>query len=274
MKHERKSTRSFVDAYATSGTAIRLINKAITRLEKFYSPEKYQKAKKAAEDAAMKKAGLALLSQGSQAVEKKAATLLPGGFDFIQVSATSMSRFRKAVREGVDPIALPDTPTGAPEKKESGGVIGLMNDFLTDLKTDMVESETSEKFNAKEYVRMMGDAKETRDQDTKSLNQKKADKAKIDQKLVANKEAKELSEEELHNLELYLVQLHTECDFLTRNYEARHDSRVEGETSLEAAKTIVTDGTPPSYREVEDRYEDEHTMEDVAQHFPGTAIAG
>lgn len=276
--HEMSETRKeehqeFVDAFATSGTAIRLISKAIKRLEKFYSPEKYQKEKKAAEDAALKKAGLSLLSQGSQAIAKKAASLLPGGFDFIQVSATSMSRIRREVRAGVDPVALPDTPSGPPEKKESGGVIGLMTDFLNDLKMDMTESETAEKFNAKEYVRMMGDAKETRTQDTKSLNQKKAEKATLDQKLVTNKEELELAEEELHNLELYLVQLHTECDFLTRNYETRHVSRVEGETSLEAAKTIVTDGTPPSYREVEESYEEEHTAEDVAEHFPETAIA-
>merc|ERR1711904_493418 len=43
--HEMSETRKeehqeFVDAYATSGTAIRLIAKAIKRLEKFYSPEK------------------------------------------------------------------------------------------------------------------------------------------------------------------------------------------------------------------------------------------
>jgi len=273
LSQQRKEEhQEFVDTYATSGTAIRLITKAIKRLEKFYSPEKYHKEKKAAEDAVLKKAGLALLSQGAKAVEKRAAALLPGGFDFLQVSTTSMSRIRKEVREGVDPVALPDTPSGAPEKKESGGVIALMNDFMTDLKTDMVESETSEKFNAKEYVRIMGDSQETRAQDTKSMNQKKADKASLDQKLVDNKDEKELTEEQLHNIQLYLAQLHVECDFLTSNYEVRHETRVEGETGLEAAKTIVTDGIPPSYNVVKQRYKEEHSAEDVAENFPGSPI--
>merc|ERR1719161_3359020 len=45
MVHETTEDRKaqhqeFVDMFATSATAIRLVSKAITRLEKFYSPEK------------------------------------------------------------------------------------------------------------------------------------------------------------------------------------------------------------------------------------------
>merc|ERR1719311_1868830 len=109
-----------------------------------------------------------------------------------------MARFHMALRDGVDPIVLPDTPQGAPEKSESGGVMALMNEFVTDLKTEMTEAETSEKFNAKEYVRIMTEAQETRAQDVKSLNEKKAVKADLDTKLVENKELLELTTEELH----------------------------------------------------------------------------
>merc|ERR1719160_2266784 len=84
MVHEmtegrKKEHQEFVDAYATSAPAIRLIDKAIKRLEKFYSPDKWAKEKKAAEDAALAKAGLAFLHEGShskndasaQAIQKK-----------------------------------------------------------------------------------------------------------------------------------------------------------------------------------------------------------
>merc|ERR1719201_106816 len=121
--------------------------------------------------------------------------LLPGGFDsLVQIkdhstrsTLQSATAFRNAVRNGVDPIEIPDTPKTY-EKKESGGVIGLMNEFKTDLKMDMTEAETSEKFNAKEYVRIMTDAQATRAQDVKSLNDKKSAKATVDIKLVENKE--------------------------------------------------------------------------------------
>merc|ERR1719191_2279484 len=95
--------QEFVDAFATSGTAIRLVKKAITRLEKFYSPEKYAAEKKAVEDAALAKAGLTLLQKkpregaNSLLIQRKEASLLPGGFDaFIQLrtETTSLSKFR------------------------------------------------------------------------------------------------------------------------------------------------------------------------------------
>ena len=150
--------------------------------------------------------------------------------------------------------------------------MGLMNDFKVELKTDMTESETSEKFMAKDYVRIMTDAQESRKQDVKSLNEKSAAKATLDQKLVDNKAKLALTEEELHNLELYLVQLHTECDFLMRNFDSRHEGRVDEETGLEEAETIVTHDEPPSHKDIEKRFKEEHTDDDVDEHFPGTPI--
>merc|ERR1719301_372026 len=188
MVHEATENRKeqhqeFVDSFATSATALRLIDKAKKRLEKFYMPEKFAAAKKAATDAALAKAVLSLLHKGSEQpkadqklVAKIANKLLPDGWDaLVQVHehTTTEARFASQVRNGVDPVVIPETPKTY-EKKESGGVMGLMNDFKTDLKTDMTESETSEKFMAKDYVRVMEDAQASRKQDVKSLHEKKA----------------------------------------------------------------------------------------------------
>jgi septal ring factor EnvC (AmiA/AmiB activator) len=283
LVHETTAQRKaehgeFVDMFATSATAIRLVDKAIVRLDKFYNPAKFAKAKKAATDAALAKAGLALNQQKKHQavlVQKKANDLLPGGFDaLIQEKAhtESLATFHAKIRNGVDPIVLPETPKGSAEKQESGGVIALMNEFKNDLKLEMTEAETSEKFNAKEYVRIMTDAQETRAEDVKSLNHKKEAKATLDVKHQEAKQLLALTEEEHHNIQLYLVQVHTECDFLMKNFEARHEDRVDGESGLEEAETIVTDEEPPSHREIENRYKEEHTDDDVDEHFPGTAI--
>jgi len=283
---ERKAAhQEFVDSFATSATAIRLIDKAIKRLEKFYSPEKVAKEAAAVKKAALEKAGLSLSQKRPESalVQKLKNKMLQGAdFDALlqvqetkasksSLEASTMLRFENAVRNGVDPVVLPETPKTY-EKKESGGVMGLMNDFITDLKTDMTESETSEKFQAKEYVRIMEDAHASRTQDVKSLNDKKATKAALDQQLADNKQKLELTEEELHNLELYIVQLHTECDFLMANFEVRHEGRVDEETGLEEAETIVTEQEAPSHKDIEKRYKEEHTDDDVDEHFPGTPI--
>jgi len=281
---ERKNEhQEFVDAFATSATALRLIDKAITRLEKFYSPEKHAKEVKAVKEAALAKAGLSLSQSKKDAdkVQKLANKMLPADFDaLLQIRETkrmseselsTMKRFENSIRNGVDPVVIPETPKTY-EKKESGGVMGLMNEFKTDLKTDMTESETSEKMQAKDYVRMMGDAHATRKQDVKSLQDKETAKAALDQSLSDHKKKLMLVEEELQNLNLYIVQLHTECDFLVRNYEARHEGRVDEETGLEAAESIVTENEPPTHKDIENRYKQEHTDDDVDEHYPGTPI--
>merc|ERR1719252_471718 len=105
------------------------------------------------------------------------------------------------------------------------------------------------------------------------MNQKTSAKAGLDEKLVNNKSAKQQSIEEQHNLELYMAQLEGECSFLLQNFEVRHEGRVEEEVGLESAKTIVTHEEPPSHTDIEERYDEEHTSEDVEEHFPDTFVA-
>merc|ERR1719271_944481 len=102
----------------------------------------------------------------------------------------------------------------------------------------------------------------------KSLLTKKTTKAEMDQKLVDAKDLKIKTDKELHNIQLYLVQLHAECDFLLRNFEVRHEGRVEEESGLESAETIITHAEPPNHAEIEKKYEEEHSQHDVDEHFP------
>merc|ERR1719399_2411092 len=114
----------------------------------------------------------------------------------------------------------------------------------------------------------MKDAQETRAADVKSLNHKKSVKAELENKIVDAKALQEATLEELQNLALYLVQLHSECDFLMRNFENRHEGRVGEEVGLEDAKTIVTHEEPPSHGVVEQGFKEEHSAADVEEHFP------
>merc|ERR1719379_2196943 len=134
MVHEATEDRKaahqeFVDSFATSATALRLIDKAIKRLEKFYMPEKTAKAKKATTDAALAKAGLSLSQKPHEsALKKTLMNKMLQGADFdsllqVQESKASLEtgatlRFENAVRQGVDPVVIPDTPKTY-EKKES-----------------------------------------------------------------------------------------------------------------------------------------------------------
>merc|ERR1719310_2420719 len=167
----------------------------------------------------------------------------------------------------VDPVILPTTPKTY-EKKESGGFLGLMNEMKTDLKTDMKEAEMEEKHASIDYVREMAEAKEARALDVKTKTDKEAVKADTEEKLAQAIQLNELTIEEIRQIKIYLTKLHIECDFLMRNYENRHEARVDEEVGLESAETIVTHEDPPNHLEAEKTYEEEHSKKDVDEHFP------
>merc|ERR1719456_1926409 len=161
-----------------------------------------------------------------------------------------------------------ETP-GEYEKNPGGNrIIGMMNEIKAEMTADMREAETDEKYSAKDYTRQMKSAVEDRAATVKALHDKEATKAKLEEKIMQDKELRVLTLKELEEINLYQIELHAECDFLLRNYDARHSARVEEEVGLESAETIVTHETPPSHSEAEVKYEEEHSEKQVAEHFP------
>jgi hypothetical protein len=232
----KKEHQEFVDTFSTLDTARRLIEKAANRLHKFYSPKDHKKKVDKIKDDAVKAAGL--------------------HFDAF---------FQKAAK--VAPPEIVETP-GTYQKAESGGVVGLMAKMKEELTADMTEAETEEKNSAKDYSRMMEEAKEVRALDVKRLTQKKTAKAALEEKKVEAQDLRTVTLKELENLQLYIVQLGSECDFLMRNFEVRHEGRVSEEGELEGAKTIVTDEEPPTHAEIEAGFDAEKGEADVEAHFP------
>merc|ERR1719335_1295512 len=143
-----------------------------------------------------------------------------------------------------------------------------MHDMKEALTADMREAEAEEKSAAKDYVRIMAEAKEMRAQLVKTLHDKTSAKAELANKLQGAKEKRQMTLKELENLALYIAQLHTERDFLMRNFEARHDGRIEEELGLEDAKTIVTHEEPPAHAVIKQGYEEEHSDAEVDAPFP------
>jgi len=254
----KKEHQEFVDSFTTMASALRLLDKAMIRLGKFYSPKAHSKAVETTKSEALKKAGLSLLTR-TQAPTLAVQRMIASFDDTALIEKSSAHS--KLAR-----VVLPETP-GTYEKMESGGVIELMNKMKSDIKVDMTEAETEEKNAAKDYARAMKDAQESRAQDTKSLNHQKEVKAATEMKITDAKELHMLTENEIHNLDLYMAQMHTECDFLVRNFEVRHEGRIGEEVGLEEAKSIVTGEEPPNHRVVEAGYDSEHSDAEVEEHF-------
>lgn len=238
--------QEFVDTFAAMDTSIRLIDRAAVKLQRFYNPKMVE-------------------------AKEKEALAAAGVVGLAQVRTVTDHRAGNAQHSGVDPIVLPDTPVTY-EKKESGGVIGLMDQLKTEVSADMKEAEVDEKYAARDYTELMKDSKTTRAADFKSLTTKKSQKAQTEDKLFKAKEQNEMTLQELDQIKIYLRQLDIECTFLMKNFEARHDARVGEEVGLEGAETIVTHEEPPSHKDTEEAFESEHSHKQVQSHFPDETL--
>jgi hypothetical protein len=265
-KQRKAEHLTFVQEYQAMDTAVQLIDKAANRLNAFYNP-KMAKALPQVDKSLLQSKYMAgpdnsepevtAMAQESTSTADDSSSEQNYGASFVQLTKDDSK---------VDPVILPTTPKTY-EKKESGGVIGLMNEMKTDLKTDMKESEMEEKHANIDYVREMAEAKEQRAADVKSKTDKEAALAATEEKLAQTKQLNELTIEEIRQIKIYLTKLHIECDFLMRNYENRHEARVDEEVGLESAETIVTHEEPPNHLETEKLYEEEHSKAEVDEHF-------
>jgi len=224
--------QDFVESAAAMDTATRLIDRAAHKLNSVYNPKMVAEQKAAVTGAALDKAGLSL-----------------------------------AQRSRVDPIVIPDTPD-VYVHKESGGVIGLMDELKAEIAADLKEAEIDEGHANTDYTKMMHEAKVSRANDAKTLNTKKSQHAELSEQKQNEEELLALTKQEVLNIIQYLRQLDIECTFLMKNFESRHDSRVGEETGLESAETIVSGAEPPTHQQIEKVYEEEHSQPEVEEHFP------
>jgi hypothetical protein len=254
-EQRKKEHKEFMAEYQNAAVAKGLVKKAAKRLEKFYSPNA---------------AGAALLQHQHRPrgpVPEVVARLSKDvDFDsFVQLN--SKTTLRSADGTAVDPIVLPDTPQKY-QKSESGGVMGLMNNMISDLESDMREGEVEEKHASKDYVKLMQESADSRAAMVKSLKEKKLVKAEKEETQMQTNQRNDLTIEEVKQLQLYLAQVHTECDFLMRNFENRHNARAGEEVGLKSAESIVTKEDVPTHGEVEAEFKSEETAKDVDKHYP------
>merc|ERR1719284_685141 len=153
----------YLETAQLSEAAIQLIGKAKNRLQKFYNPTLYKAPPKT-----------------EMSMEEK---IMQAG-SFAQVRAHKSG-------EDVAPPPPPET-FGEYEKKggKSAGVIGLMDEILKELDSDVKDAEYEEKTAQKDYSELMADSQATRAQDAKSLTDKEASKAELENKLIMTKQSR------------------------------------------------------------------------------------
>jgi chromosome segregation ATPase len=202
-----------VTAAQMSQAALQLVDKAKSRLAKFYNPAFVQET------------------------PPQAGSLFSSNF----VQIKSHSRAKDFMDESDDQPEAPETFSGEVKKNEkSAGVIGMMDQIMRDLENDMKDAEYEEKTAQDDYAKLMGESEATRQQDVKSIADKEATKADLEAKLVTDKETATSHAEELANVQTAISDLHGTCDFIVQNYDLRKEARTNEIDALKNAKAMLS----------------------------------
>merc|ERR1719198_970916 len=134
----------------------------------------------------------------------------------------------------------PQKPFQRTRRKESTGVIAMVDLLIADLDKEIQEIETSEKEAQEEYDTFMEDSADKRRADSQSVEEKEGAKADAEAALQKAGEDHHATLSEAMATAQYIGDLHTECDWLLMNYDARKAARTGEVESLTNAKAVLS----------------------------------
>jgi len=139
--------------------------------------------------------------------------------------------------------AGPPPPPGFNEYKNNaaaGGVMGMIQQIITDAKSMETEAIRAEEDSQKAYEDFVKETNASIEAKNKSIVNKSEEKAKAEKDLVQADTDKEAALLELEQLSNYNAELHQSCDFVMKNFEIRQTARDEEVEALRQAKAILS----------------------------------
>merc|ERR1719313_1302592 len=196
---------AFLQMQAENQAATQPIEAAKNKLYKFYNPTMY----KAPERRELTEEEKILVSSG--AVDPRdAEEAATAGQGIAGTGITVFAQVRAA--SNVAPPPPPET-FGAYTKKtgKSNGVIKLMDMMISDVKTDLTDSEHAEEMAQKDYENLMATSQKTRATNAESITEKESASAEWTEKIENAKTEQASTTEALAKLKEYIAGLHSSC---------------------------------------------------------------
>merc|ERR1712086_647853 len=127
------------------------------------------------------------------------------------------------------PAGPPPPPgfEGYKKNAAAGGVMGMIQQIISDAKAMEAEAIRSEEDAQKAYEEFVKDTNASIEAKSKDIVNKSETKAKAEADLVEAKENKEATMLELEQLSNYKAELHSSCDFVMKNFDVRQTARTE-----------------------------------------------
>jgi len=127
------------------------------------------------------------------------------------------------------------------EKQEgSSGVLEMLNMLKEDVSKQIQEMEFEEKDAQKDYEVFMKDSSDKRAIDSKAVADKESTKAKIETELQKAKVKLAGEQGSLMESRQELYELHNDCDWLIKNFDARKSAREDETDALTKARAVLS----------------------------------
>jgi septal ring factor EnvC (AmiA/AmiB activator) len=234
----------YEETMASDGAAKELLGLAKNRLAKFYSPKQY----KAAPKREMTEEERISVNMGGTL----APTAAPGGIAGTGVTAAFAQYQEEAQEQNLGFLqvraskkaAPPPPPATASAYKKSGeesnGVMAMLDLLVKDLDKEMQTMKVEETEAQKEYEQLIKDSAEKRSTDSKSISDKEGNKVELEANtLKMQQERKDKMRESMAKMES-LQSLHSECDWLIKNFATRKEARASELENLTNAKAVLS----------------------------------
>jgi len=243
-KQRKEENSEYKETMASNGAAKELLGMAKNRLMKFYSPKMY----KAPPKREMSEEERITVNMGGTL----APTAPPGGIAGTGITAFAQYQAQAAEEEslgflqvGATEGAAPPPPpatAGAYKKagEESNGVMTMMDLLIKDITKEMTEMDVEEKNAQQEYEQLTKDSAEKRALDSTSISAKEGNKVELQANTLKMEEERKGKMSEAMGKGEALQALHSECDWLVKNFATRKEARTGEIENLANAKAVLS----------------------------------
>merc|ERR1712060_573867 len=141
-----------------------------------------------------------------------------------------------------EPVGPPPPPGFEAYKNNaaSGGVMGLIQQIISDAKAMEAETIRAEEDAQKAYEDFVKETNNSIEAKSRDIVSKTEEKAQAETDLVEANKAKDAVMLELEQLSNYNAELHQSCDFVLKNFDLRQAARDEEVEALRQAKAILS----------------------------------
>lgn len=228
----KKEHEDFKQELSTQTAAKQLLEKAETRLRKFYNIKIVKK-----EDAGEKKVFVQTSDDpdGAQSADEDDDSDEGDDENFFQLKS---KRTRRQFSLPPPPPEVAQAYRKKFEQKE--GVSQLMAMLIEDLDKEITQIKVTETDSQKEYESFVEDSADKRAIDARSLTEKEGAKAGLETELQKAELAKKAKVQEVAAMTDIIKNLHEECDWLLAHHEARQEARDQEIEALNNAEAVLS----------------------------------